>query len=119
MTETNIELFYSEALAAIRAKQVDYLRKTKAEPFQQEIPEVDELSAGDYAILRWWQKIAYKWTLCKQRKARKKALRAQKFPVDEKLTKGYNAGIEAAIDILSGKFAEYNKSKNDGNKLKF
>ena len=102
-----IELFYLAAVSTIREKQVSYLRKTKAQPFLQDIPDIDELSPGDYAKLRWWQKIAYKWTLRKQRKARRKALRAQKRPVDDDLTRGYNSGIELALDALARKHAEF------------
>ena len=92
-----LDLFYNTAVSAIRESQVQYLRKMKAKPFEQNLPHVEALSAGDYARLRWWEKISYKWTLRKQRKAYDAALRKQKRPVDDDLTCGYNAGIEMAL----------------------
>ena len=99
MNETNsdIELFYQMVLSSIRERQVEYLRKKKAEPFPQALPKVDELSAGEYAKLKFWQKLVYKRMLKKQIKARNKALRKQKRPVDDDLTRGHNGGIELAL----------------------
>ena len=105
----DINLYYQSVVSAIRQEQVEYLRKQRSEPYKQDLPEVKEMSPEEYAKLTFWQKIAYKIELQKQTKAYKKALKAQKHPVDERLAKGYNAGIEVALKALQAYHEEYCK----------
>lgn len=104
-----LELFYRTAESAVRSKQAAYLKKVRSQPFEQELPKVRELSPGEYAKLTFFQRIAYFFELRKQRKARRKALKAQKYPIDEKLTRGYNAGIEAALSAFEDEFNKFVK----------
>ena len=108
-----IDLYYQTVTAAIRKEQVGYLYSQRALPFQQELPEVEEISSGEYARLRWRQKRAYRRMLRKQKRAYNKALRRQKRPVDEQLTKGYNAGIEMALKVLRTEHAKFCKMMKD------
>ena len=108
----DINLYYQSVVSAIRQEQVEYLRKQRAEPYKQDLPEVKEMSPEKYAKLTFLQKIAYKVELQKQTKAYKKALREQKHPVDERLAKGYNAGIEVALKTLKSYHDDYCKLIN-------
>ena len=112
-----IDLFFNKATAAIRERQADYLRAKRALPFKQELPPVEELSAENYAKLKPFQRLRYKRELKRQTRAYKKALRAQKRPIDEQLTLGYNAGIEAALRILESEYREYSKQLKKDEKL--
>ncbi len=105
----DINLYYQTVVSSIREQQVKYLRAQKALPFTQDLPEVQELSPGEYAQLGFWAKLSYKRQLKKQRKAYNKALRQQKRPVNDDLTYGYNAGIEMALKVLAGEHKEYCK----------
>lgn len=105
-----LELFYNKAVSKIREKQADYLKKQKAQPFQQVLPEVVEITPEEWAKLRLFHKFAYRWALRKQRRAVKKAMKRQKRPVDDVLTKGYNAGIEMALAELERQFVAYSRT---------
>ena len=104
-----VELFYNLAKSSMRDEQAAYLKKQRSQPFVQELPDVEEISAGAYAKLTFWKKIVYRLQLRKQRKAYRKALRRQKTPVEEQLTRGYNAGIELALRVLDREFNAYSK----------
>lgn len=104
-----IELFYNQSSSAIRAEQADYLSKVKQIPVAQDLPEVETISAENYAKLTLWQKFVYRRRLRKQRKAYRKAKRRQKHPVDEVITKGYSAGIEMSLRVLKREFEAFNK----------
>ena len=104
-----LELFYEKAVVAIREEQADYLKHQRSQPFPQELPTVDEASAKEYAKMKLLQKLAYHFHLRKQRKAYKKALKRQKYPVDEVLTRGYNAGIEMSLERLEREFKGFKK----------
>ncbi|MBQ8685139.1 MAG: hypothetical protein IJ514_03085 [Clostridia bacterium] len=104
-----LELFYNLTVVSIREAQAEYLKGQKRQPFAQELPEVDEASAEAYAKMSFFQKFVYKLQLRKQKRRYKKALRAQKQPVDERLTKGYNAGIEMALHVLDREFKVFYK----------
>ena len=104
-----LELFYNKATVAIREAQAEYLKKQRSQPFEQELPVVKEATAEDYAKMFLWDKLVYRWQLRKQRKRYRKALRAQKTPVDERLTRGYNAGMECALRELAGVYKAFSK----------
>ncbi len=104
-----LELFYNLATVAIREQQAEYLKKQRSVPIRQLLPEVEEASAEEYAKMTFWQKVVYKYSVRKQVKRLKKAKRAQKTPVDEKLTRGYNAGIEIALKALEREFNAFSK----------
>ena len=104
-----LELFYNECAVAVRAAQAEYLTRVKSVAFPQELPEVEEISAEEYASLRFWARRRYRKQLKKQLKRYKKALRAQKSPVDEVLTKGYNGGIELSLKVLNATFLLFMK----------
>ena len=105
-----LDLFYNVACSAIRERQADYLKRQKAVPFPQELPEVEEISAEAYAKLSFFQRWRYRRMLRKQLRRYRKALRAQKMPVDELLTRGYNAGMETALRVLEGEFKAFSKA---------
>ena len=102
-----LELFYNLTAVAIREGQAEYLKGQKRQPFTQELPEVLEASAETISKMKFFQKLVYKMHLGKQKRKYKRALRAQKQPVDERLTKGYNAGIEFALHILDREFKAF------------
>ena len=104
-----IDLFYNVVVAAIRDRQADYLKRQRSVPFKQDLPEVVEMEAEAYAKMRFFQRLAYRRYLRKQYRQRRKAMKRQKFPVDELLTRGYNAGIEMALRVLDGEFKAYMK----------
>lgn len=104
-----IEVFYYTSLSSIRQEQAEYLKKQKRQPFELALPVVNEISAEEYAKLKLFQRWRYLRMIRKQRKRYKKALRAQKMPVDERLTRGYNAGVEMALKVLSAEYREYMK----------
>lgn len=102
-----IELFYNKAVLAVRSAQADYLKGQKRLPIAQELPKVEVISAEAYAALSKEEQRAYKTEYRKQRKALRKAKRAQKRPVEERLTRGYNAGIEKSLDILDVEYKAF------------
>lgn len=105
-----LELFYNKAVSKIREKQADYLKKQKAQPFAQVLPEVKEISPEEWVKLRLFHKFIYRFELRRQRRALKKAMKRQKRPVDDKLTRGYNAGIEMALAELERQFVAYSRT---------
>ena len=102
-----LDLYYQMAVSAIREGQVNYLSKIKALPFEQELPKIEELTASEYAQLSVWERFRYKRELGRQIRAYNKALRQQKRPIDDDLTKGYNAGIEMALSTLEREYDKY------------
>lgn len=104
-----LELFYYGVLSAIRTEQTEYLKGQKRQPFVQDLPEVEYASAEAYAQMTKSQKFVYRRHLRKQLARYRKALKAQKQPVDERLTRGYNAGIEFALRILEREFTAFYK----------
>lgn len=112
-----LDLFYARSSAAIRAVQANYLKKQKSVPFPQVLPTVKEVSANEFAKMKFFQKLAYKRYLTRQKKAYRKALRAQKQPVDERLTRGFNAGIESALSVLASEFSAYSKQLEKEDKI--
>ncbi len=104
-----IELFYNKAVLAVRSAQADYLKGQKRLPFAQELPKVEAISAEAYAALSKEGKRAYKTEYRKQRKALRKAKRAQKRPVEERLTRGYNAGIEKALYVFQCEYRDFER----------
>ena len=103
----DVELFYYTAKGQIEATRADYLRKQKAIAFQQDLPDVQEATAEELAKMNIFQRIKYRFYLRKDKKRYKKALRHQRRPMDEDLTKGYNAGMEKALKILEFTYGEY------------
>lgn len=87
-----LELYYRTVEAAIRAEHTEYLRKLKRVP----LPE----------------------TTTQTRRGR---VKRKPICIDDKLLKGYNAGIEQAIRILSREFKAYEKrlekADKDGRRL--
>lgn len=104
-----LELFYSKAKSAMQAERARYLKGKKALPIAQELPEVKEISAEEYAKLRFLARIAYKMELNRQKRAYKRAKKGQKRPVDDVLTRGYNAGLEMAITLLRREYKRFTK----------
>ena len=108
-----LELFYNKICVSVQAERATYLKWKRSQPFPQELPEVKELSAEKYAKLTFWEKVAYRKELRKQKKALRKAKRAQKRPVDEQLTRGYNAGLEKALQLISAEYKAFCKRPNE------
>ena len=104
-----IELYYQTSVASIRSEQANYLKKEKRQPFPQELPKVEEASAEEYAKMKFFQKVVYFFALRKARKRYRKALRAQKVPVDERILRGYNAGIEMALKVLACEYEVFKR----------
>ena len=100
-------LYYQMAVSSIRDEQVQYLSKIKSLPFNQTLPDIKELTASEFSQLPFFARLRYKWELRRQIRAYKKALRQQKRPIDDVLTKGYNAGIEMALSTLEREFNKY------------
>ena len=99
-----LELFFERVNAGILSAQARYLKKQKSRPFEQELPEVEEITAEKYVKLSFFQRLRYFFVIRKQRRRYRKALRKQRRPVDEDLTYGYNAGIELALSVLSKEY---------------
>ena len=106
-----LELFYNKIQVAIRGEQAEYLKRVRSEPFEQDLPEVEEIRAEDYARLSFWQRWAYRRCLRKQLRRYRKALRAQNMPVDERLIRGYNAGIEISLGAVERTFKALEKER--------
>lgn len=104
-----LELFYKTTTDAIRSAQADYLKKQRSEPFAQDLPEVKEASAEELVKMGFIARMRYEYYLRRARKRYKKALKRQKYPVDELLTKGYNAGMERALRVLEREFEAFKK----------
>lgn len=104
-----IELFYKRIQSRIRERQADYLKAQRSQPFPQKLPTIDYIEAEEYAKMSFKEKFAYRMEIRRQKKRYNKALKGQKMPVDERLTRGYNAGIEMALDELESEFKEFYK----------
>ena len=105
-----IELFCKTVEAAIREGHASYLRAQKRIPLTPLLPPLDTLpDAKEMAKLnffvRWRLKRRYK----KQFKARQYAERHPHVSVEDKLLKGYNAGVEAALSILEREYKVFMK----------
>lgn len=112
-----IDLFNKTVESAIRAEQAAYLRKVRSQPFEQDLPDVEEVSAETYSKMKLFQRLRYLIVLRKERRRFRKALNAQKRPVDDLLSKGYNAGVEMALKVLSKEYTVFIKSLKDSDKL--
>ncbi len=112
-----IEFFNKTVESAIRAEQAAYLQRVKSVPFPQNLPTIEEATAEEYAKMSFWEHVLYRYYIRKQRKRLRKALRAQKTPVDERLTKGYNAGVEMALRVLEREFLAFSKTLERLNKI--
>lgn len=105
-----IELFYRTIEAEIRAAHASYLKSMKRVPLTQVLPVVDKLPVGeDWKKLGFIARARLKRTYRKQVRARRRAERATPITVDDRLLKGYNAGIECALDVLTREFTRYKK----------
>ena len=62
-----------------------------------------------WAKMRFWKRLQFKRRRKKQIKAYEQAKRRVPVTMDDKLLKGYNAGIEAALKMLDGEFRVYVK----------
>lgn len=96
----NVKLFYFSVVAKIRAEQAEHLKKEKMELVVNELPKVDYVTAEEVSKMKFLQRIVYRLELRRLRKRYNKLLRAQKPPVDERLLRGYNAGVEMALNVL-------------------
>ena len=105
-----LELFYNIATSSIQADRAHYLEKIKQVPFERDLPEIKELNAKDYAKLMFFERRRYKRYLRKQKRRYKRAVRRQKSPIDDYITKGYNAGIKRALSILEAEYKEFDAS---------
>ena len=102
-----IRLFGKIVESAVRQEQAAYLKKVRTQPFPQELPKVEEISEADYVKMGFWARWCYRRRLRQQRKRLKKALKAQKMPVDEQLTRGYNAGVEMTLRVLKDEYVRF------------
>lgn len=105
----DIELFYKTVEAKIRKNHTEYLEKEKRAVVPVKLPVVAELPTGEE-----WKKLSIfaKIKLKKQRKEQLKALKKakkkqQEIRVEDKLLKGYNAGVKQALNVLSAEFKAY------------
>ncbi|MBQ7913827.1 MAG: hypothetical protein IJ308_08880 [Clostridia bacterium] len=106
MVDVEVKLFYQTVRAELQEDRAKYLKKQKREPFAQELTELPEKpeNGSFFAVLCYYIKL---W---RARKKRKKELRAQRRPImQDKIDKGYNAGMERAATILDCMFEKYCK----------
>lgn len=104
-----LELFYKIVESAIRGEHVDYLKGEKRVPLPLDLPEVTTLTKEEFKALGFFGKIVYKYKHRKEIRARKRAERRRPVTVDDKLLKGYNAGISKALKILRSEWFAYEK----------
>ena len=104
-----LELFYNRAVVAVRSEQAEYLKEQKRVPLKYFLPVVEEKSAEELANLTKAERKLYSIDLRKAKKRLRKAKKEQKQPVEERLTKGYNAGIELALRVFSREFTAFMK----------
>ena len=107
--EREISYFYQMAYAMIETSRAKYLNRQKIVAHVPELPEVEEASAEELAKMFCWERWCYYWYLRKARKRYRKALRRQRVPLSETLTKGYNAGMETALDELDKAYKDFMK----------
>lgn len=106
-----IELFYKTVEAKLRAKHNSYLEREKLVAVELELPKVEELPKGEaWRELNFIQRFALKRNRKKQLKAYKKALKKQReLRVEDKLLRGYNAGVKMALAVLDNEYSRYDK----------
>lgn len=105
-----LELFYEIMESEIRREQGAYLVSLKRQPLPQVLPTVDDLPDGAEwkklnLIVRWRLKRIRK----KQIKARNYALRHPVPSMDDKLLKGFNAGIDCALKTMEREYKSFMK----------
>ncbi len=106
----DVELFYKCVACAIMNDWAEYLKKAKRVPVPQELPKVEDFPSDKvWAKMRFWKRLQFKRRRKKQIKAYEQAKRRVPVTMDDKLLKGYNAGIEAALKMLDGEFRVYVK----------
>lgn len=88
-----LELFYKIVEAKIRKDHGNYLQNLKRVPAEQK----------------------------KEKRGFLSLFKRKKIPVDDKLLKGYNAGIKKALEVLKGEFTKFDKrlkkEEKDGRKF--
>ena len=106
-----IELFYKTVEAQLRAKHNSYLEREKRTAVELTLPVVKELPRG-----KAWKKlnIFARHRLKKQHKQQlkeyKKVLKKQReLRVEDKLLRGYNAGVKIALTVLRSEYNKYSK----------
>lgn len=105
---TDIELFYKIIESEIRRQQAEYLYSQKRIPLPLSLPKVDPLPSGeDWQKLGWFRRWKLKCIYKRQVRDRHRAETHPALTMDDKLTKGYNAGIELALKVLSREFDRY------------
>lgn len=106
-----IELFYKTVEAKLRAKHNSYLERLKLVAVELKLPKVDELPKGEeWRKLNVFQRFELKHNRKKQLKAYKKALKKQReLRVEDKLLRGYNAGVKMALSVLDSEYKHYDK----------
>lgn len=98
--EIQLSYFYQSAFAMIETKRAAYLKSQKVIAHVPNLPEIIEVTPEEYAKMNFFQRVRYKLYYKRAQKRYKKALRKQRLPLNERLTKGFNAGMEAALDEL-------------------
>lgn len=111
-----IELFYRTVEAEMRSAHTCYLQSVKNVPLPLDLPEVTELpSDEEMAAMSFWQRFRVKRRHRKEKRARAWAERHPVIPVDVRLLKGYNAGMETALRVLRSEFNSFMKrSEREG-----
>lgn len=104
-----LQLFYYKSLGDILDKQKDYLKSQKREPVPQDLPEVEELSAGDFVKLGFFKRLLYLFVLRRQRKRLRREKWRQRKTIDDELLKGFNAGVECALGVLKDDYKVFKK----------
>lgn len=106
----DVELFYKCAVCSIMNDWAEYLKKQKRVPVPQDLPTVDEYpSDKEWRKMGFVKRIRFKRNRKKQLKAYKRAKKRVPVTMDDKLLKGYNAGIEAALKMIDEEFKRYIK----------
>ncbi len=106
----DVELFYKSVVCSIMNDWAEYLKKQKRVPVPQDLPTVDDYPSDEaWAKMNFWKRFKFKRRRKKQIKAYEQAKRRIPVTMDDKLLKGYNAGIEAALKMIDGEFRSYVK----------
>ena len=112
-----IELFYRMCEAAIREEHAAYLKAQKRIPLAPPLPTVDPLPVGnEWKKLGWFMRWRLKRRYKRQVAARRLAERRPYVSVEDKLLKGYNAGMEAALRVLTSKYKDFMQRLKDEEK---
>lgn len=112
--ELELSYFYQTAYAMIETERACYLKRQKVVAYVPELPEVEEATAEELAKMWCWTRWWYYWHLRRAKKRYRKALKRQKRPLEEQLTKGYNAGMETALKELDKAYKAHLSRFNDG-----